>query len=65
MFSHDCAGGEAGIVVHGQASPRDTPSTIVLVAGQMLDSPSMSTDHNVGSGMIGTELACVVGCEIR
>ena len=61
IFSHSSAGGDAGIVLQGQASPRATPAMFVLVAGQMLDKPSMSTDHNVGSETIGTDDACVVG----
>ena len=65
MFSHCWAGGDAGIVEQGQASPRGSPAMLVLVAGQILDKPSISTDHSVGSGTIGTDDACVVGCEIR
>lgn len=48
-----------------QASPRGTPPMLVLVAGQMLERPSMSTDHRVGRGTTGTEDACVLGWERR
>ena len=65
MFSHASFGGDCGIEEQGQASPREVPSTTVLVDGQMLERPSMRTDHSVGRGTTGTEDACVLGCEIR
>lgn len=65
MFFHGSAGGEAGMAWHGHASPKLIPSICVLLAGQMLDNPSMSTDQSVGREMIGTDEACVVGCERR
>lgn len=65
MFSHGCAGGDAGMAEQGHASPIDIPSTCVREGGHMGDSPSISTDHSVGMGIIGTEEARVDGCESR
>ena len=65
MLSHGCAGGLDGIEEHGQASPRDTPFTCVRVAGHMLESPSINTDHSVDRDMTGTEEIVVVGWERR
>jgi hypothetical protein len=53
------------MVDNGQASPSDVPSMVVRAAGQIGPSPSIKTDHSVGSRTIGTEEACVVGCEMR
>lgn len=61
MLSHGAAGGDCGIVEHGQASPIDIPSTWVRVDGQMLDKPSISTDQSVGRAIIGTWDALVDG----
>ena len=61
MVSHGCAGGEAGIDLHGQASPRETPAMVVREEGQMGARPSMRTSHRVGSGMIGTDETNVDG----
>ena len=61
MFSQGSAGGLEGIEEHGQASPSDTPSTCVRVAGHMLDRPSINTDHRVDKDMTGTEMVVVVG----
>jgi len=60
MFSHNCAGGLDGIEEHGHASPSDTPFTCVLVAGHMLESPSIKTDHSVGNEMTEAEEIVVV-----
>ena len=64
MVSHNCAGGDLGIVVHGQASPRGMPSIDVREAGQIEDRPSMRTDQSVAMDTTGTDDACVVGCEM-
>lgn len=53
------------IVERGQASPRDIESTCVREDGQIGAKPSTKTDHSVGSRMTGTDVACVVGCEIK
>lgn len=42
-----------GMLVQGQASPREVPAIVVRVAGQIGERPSMSTDQRVGSGTIG------------
>ena len=65
MFSHACAGGDAGIDEHGQASPMDTPSTCVREFGQILASPLIRTVHSVGMVMMGTDEAWVDGWERR
>lgn len=65
MFSHGWAGGEAGREEQGQASPRGVPLICVRVAGQMGESPSIRTDQRAGSGTMGIEAACVVGCARR
>lgn len=65
MFSQGWFGGDSGIEEQGHASPRGLPLIVVLVAGQMLDSPSIKTDQRVGRGTTGTEDACVVGCDNR
>lgn len=64
MFSHGCVGCE-GITEQGHASPRGIPSICVREAGQMGARLSMRTFQSVGRGMIGTEEACVDGCERR
>ena len=61
MVSHGCAGGEAGIDLHGQASPRGTPAMVAREEGQMGARPSMRTSHRVGIGTTGTEEASVDG----
>jgi hypothetical protein len=63
MFSQ--GGGDDGIAEQGHASPIDTPSIRVRVAGQIVDKPSIRTDQSVGSGIIGTEEAWVEGCDRR
>ncbi len=65
MFSHCWCGGDCGIEEQGQASPSGVPPMTVRVAGQILESPSVRTDHSVGKGTTGTEEACVLGWEIR
>ncbi len=65
MVSQGCVFGKTGIVERGQASPREVPSRVVRDWGQIGARPSMSTDHRVGRGTIGTEEAWVVGCESR
>ena len=65
MFSQASAGGDAGRDEHGHASPRGVPFICVRVAGQMGESPSIRTDQSVGSGTIGIDTACVVGCASR
>jgi len=59
--SHGSAGGERGIDEHGQASPRDIPSILVRVEGQIVERPSTRTAQTVGRGTTGTEEACVEG----
>ena len=61
MFSQGCAGGEAGIPLHGHASPTETPLTWTREEGQMLARPLIRTDQSVGMVMTGTEAACVDG----
>lgn len=61
MLSHGFAGGDWGISEQTQASPIEVPSSCVLESGQIDDSPSIKTDHNVVMGMIGTEEAKVEG----
>lgn len=65
MFSHGCAGGEAGIDEQGHASPMDAPSIRVRVLGQILASPLLRTVQRVGMVTIGTDDAWVDGCERR
>lgn len=65
MFSHGCAGGADGIEEHGHASPSETPFTCVRVAGHMLESPSINTDHSVDKDTTGVGAIVVVGCERR
>ena len=65
MDSQGAAGGDCGIDVLGQASPNGTPSICVRLVGQTLIKPFISTSHSVGSVMMGTEDAWVVGCERR
>ena len=50
---------------HGHASPRETPFTCVLDAGQMPARLSTRTFHRVGIMMIGTDEACVDGWDSR
>ena len=50
---------------HGQASPMGNPSICVREAGQMGVKLSMRVFQSVGRGMMGTDEACVVGCESR
>jgi len=64
MFSHGWVGCD-GMTEHGQASPMGTPSICVLVAGQMGVKLSMRVFQSVGRGIMGTDDACVVGCERR
>lgn len=61
MLSQGWACGEDGMAEQGQASPRDTPSICVRVAGQMFPRPSMRTLQRVGIVMIGTEEVWVEG----
>jgi len=65
MLSHGCEGGDGGMDAQGQASPRETPSMLVRVDGQTLERPFMRTVQRVGTVMMGTEAACVVGWERR
>ena len=65
MVSQGCVVGRTGIVERGQASPREVSSRFVRDGGQIGARPSMRTDQRVGRGTIGTEEACVVGCERR
>ena len=65
MVSHGCEGGEGGIEELGQASPRDTPSICVRVEGHTVERLFMRRSQRVGMVMIGTEVACVDGCERR
>lgn len=53
------------MVDRGQASPSGVESIWVLDAGQTGASPSMRTVHRVGSGIIGTDDACVDGWASR
>jgi hypothetical protein len=53
----------AGMVERGQASPREVESISVREGGHIGARPSISTCQRVGSGTIGTEDACVVGCD--
>jgi len=64
MFSQGCVGCE-GMTEHGHASPIGNPSIWVRVAGQMGVKLSISVFQSVGRGMMGTEEACVVGCESK
>lgn len=41
------------------------PSICVRVAGQIGVRLSMRVFHSVGKGMMGTDDACVVGCESK
>ena len=61
MLSHCCAGGDLGRSVHFQASPIGTPSIWVRERGQIGENPSISTDHSVVIGTIGTDEASVDG----
>ena len=65
MVSHGWVVASEGRVESGQASPREVSSRFVRDGGQIGARPSMSTDQRVGRGTIGTEEACVVGCERR
>ena len=65
MVSQGWAGGEEGIDLQGQASPKGVPAIEVREDGQMGARPSMRTVHKVGSGTIGTEDARVAGCDRR
>ena len=47
--------------LHGHASPREVPASVVRDEGQMGARPSMRTSHNVGTGITGTEDARVEG----
>jgi hypothetical protein len=64
MFSQGCVGCE-GMTEHGHASPIEMPSICVLVDGQIGDKLSMSTFHRVGSGIMGTDDACVDGWDSK
>jgi hypothetical protein len=64
MFSQGWVGCE-GMTEHGHASPIEIPSICVRVAGQMGVRLSMSVFHSVGSGIMGTEEAWVVGCDSK
>ena len=59
------AEGACGIEEHGQASPSDTPSMAVRLAGQIGARPVIRTFHRTGRITMGIEDACVVGCERR
>ena len=65
MLSHGEEGGDGGMDEQGQASPRETPSIRVREDGQTPDRPFMRTVQRVGTVMMGTEEAWVVGCESR
>lgn len=49
----------------GHASPIDTPSICVRDDGQIGARDSIKKFQNVGKRTIGTEDACVLGCESR
>jgi hypothetical protein len=51
------------MVESGHASPREVESICVREEGQIEARPSTKTCQRVGSGTIGTEDACVVGCD--
>ena len=61
MLSHGWLWGVCGIVLHGHASPRETPPIETRVDGQMGLNPSIRTSHNVGNGTIGIDEANVDG----
>lgn len=61
MLSHSGAGGDLGRFEHFHASPMGIPSTCVLEGGQIGENPSISTDHKVVIGTIGTDEASVDG----
>ena len=61
MDSHCWAGGEEGMVEHGQASPKVAPETCVLQVVQTGARPSIRRVHNVVTGTTGTEFICVAG----
>lgn len=61
----DSQGCTEGIIESGQASPMETPSTCVRVAGQIGARQSMRRFQKVGRRTIGTEAAWVVGWERR
>ena len=65
MVSQGWAGGDEGIDLQGQASPKGVPAIEVREDGQMGARPTMSTVQRVGSGTIGTEDASVAGCDMR
>ena len=54
-----------GIREYGQASPMRVPSICVLPDGQIGESVSTRTVHNVGTGIRGTDCALVDGCESK
>jgi hypothetical protein len=59
------AEGACGMEEHGHASPRDTSSMAVRLAGQIGARPVIRTFHRTGKMTIGIEDAWVVGCERR
>jgi hypothetical protein len=61
MVSQGWEAAVTGMVVRGQASPREVPSITVREAGQMAARPSIRTDQRVGRGTMGTDEARVRG----